>query len=95
MLRFGLKKLNNAEVKEQYQVKISNRLVALANLDDNVDINRASENFRDNINISAKDSLGHYELKQRLKLLDKRKEAKLQWLQNPSQINRDNTVCTM
>jgi hypothetical protein len=34
--RFNLKKkkLNNVEVKEQYQVKISNRFVALENLDD-------------------------------------------------------------
>jgi hypothetical protein len=44
MKRFDLKKLNNAKVKEQYQVQISNRFAALENLDDHVDIKRASEN---------------------------------------------------
>jgi hypothetical protein len=34
MQRFDLKKLNKAEVKEQYQVKISNRFAGLENLDD-------------------------------------------------------------
>jgi hypothetical protein len=50
------------------------------------------------ISISAKRSLGHYELKKHtswfdegcLKLVDHRKQAKLQWLQDPSQINGDN-----
>jgi hypothetical protein len=45
-----------------------------------------------------KESLGYYELKQRKpwfdegcsKLLDQRKQAKLQWLQDPSEINGDN-----
>jgi hypothetical protein len=48
--------------------------------------------------ISAKENLGYYELKQHKlwfdegcsKLLDQRKQAKLQWLQNPSEINGDN-----
>jgi hypothetical protein len=31
--RFNLKKLNDVEVKEQYQVRISNRSAALENLD--------------------------------------------------------------
>jgi hypothetical protein len=56
---FDLGKLNDAEVKEQYQVKISNRFVALRNLDDNVDINNAWKNIRENINNSAKESPGH------------------------------------
>jgi hypothetical protein len=51
-----------------------------------VDINRACENIGENIKISATDSLGHYELKQHKpwfdeeysKLLDRRKQAKLQ-----------------
>jgi hypothetical protein len=41
MQRYDLRKLNDAEVKEQYQVKITNRFAALENFDDNVDINRA------------------------------------------------------
>jgi hypothetical protein len=70
----------------------------LENFDDNVDMNRAWENIRENIKISAKDSLGHHELQQHKawfddecsKLIDRRKQAKLQWLQNPSQVNGDN-----
>jgi hypothetical protein len=49
MQRFDLKKLNDADVKEQYQVKITNRFAALENFDDNVDMNRAWENIRENI----------------------------------------------
>jgi hypothetical protein len=33
MERFNVKKLNEVEGKEQYQVKISNRFAALENLD--------------------------------------------------------------
>jgi hypothetical protein len=33
MKRFSLKKLNEAEVKEQYRVEISNRFAALENSD--------------------------------------------------------------
>jgi hypothetical protein len=47
---------------------------------------------------SAKESLGYYELKKHKpwfneghsKLLDQRKQAKLQWLQDPNEINGDN-----
>jgi hypothetical protein len=46
MKRVNLKKLNDVEVKEQYQVKISNSFAALENLDDDVDITRAWESIR-------------------------------------------------
>jgi hypothetical protein len=46
--KFYPKNVNDAEVKEQYQVEISNRFRALGNLDDNVDINRAWESIREN-----------------------------------------------
>jgi hypothetical protein len=59
--RFDLRKLNDAEVKEQYQVKITYRFAALKNFDDNVDMNTACENIRENMKTSAKESLGHYE----------------------------------
>jgi hypothetical protein len=67
-------------------------------LDDEVDINRAWETITENIKISAKQSLGYYELKEHRtwfdkgcsELLDQRKQAKLQWLQDPSEINGDN-----
>jgi len=42
--RFNLKKLNGVKIKEQYQVKISNRFASLENLvNDDVDISRAWE----------------------------------------------------
>jgi hypothetical protein len=40
VVRFNLKKLNDVEVKEQYQIKISYMFADLENLDDDVDINR-------------------------------------------------------
>jgi hypothetical protein len=57
METFNHMKLNEAEGKEQYRVEISNRFAALGNLDAAVNINRAWEALRENINISAKDSL--------------------------------------
>jgi hypothetical protein len=41
------------------------RFAALENWNDSEDINWGWENFKQNIKISAKDSLGLYELKQR------------------------------
>jgi hypothetical protein len=62
------------------------------------DINRAWENIKWNIKVSAKESQGLHEWKQHkpwfdegcLQLLDKRTQAKIQWLQNPNQSNGDN-----
>jgi hypothetical protein len=62
MERYNLKKLNEVEGKEHYHVEISKRFTALENLDTEVDINRAWETIRENIKISAKKSLGYYEL---------------------------------
>jgi hypothetical protein len=61
---FNLKVLEDVEVKEQHQVKISNRFVALENLDDDddVDINRSWESIK-NKSFSPY-SLGYYEVKQ-------------------------------
>jgi len=42
-----MKKLNNIEVKEMYQVKISSRFVALENLDESRDINSAWKSIRE------------------------------------------------
>jgi hypothetical protein len=63
-----------------------------------VDVNKAWETIRENIQISAKESLGYYELMHYKTwfeegcshLLDQRKRAKLQWLQDPSEINGRN-----
>jgi hypothetical protein len=73
------------EGKEQYRVEISNRLTAFENLDAEVDINRAWEIIRENIKISAKESLGYHELKKHKpwfdegcsEILDQKKQVKL------------------
>jgi hypothetical protein len=60
--RFNLRKLNETEVREHYQIEIRNRFAALENL--NNDINRTWENIKENIQTSAKESLGLQKLKQ-------------------------------
>jgi hypothetical protein len=98
MERFNLKKLNEVECKEQYRVEVSNGSAALEDLDAEVGVNSAWETIRENIKIPAKKSLNDYELKKHKpwfdercsELLDRRKEAKLQWLQDPVEINGDN-----
>jgi hypothetical protein len=65
----------------------------LENLNVDEDVNRLWENIKENIITSAKSSLGLYELKQNkprfdkecLGFLDQRKQAKMQWIQDPSQ----------
>jgi hypothetical protein len=67
---------------------MSNVFTALENLDAEVGISRAWETVRQNVNISAKESLSYYELKKHMqwfkkgcsKLLPQRKQTKLQWL---------------
>jgi hypothetical protein len=67
----------------------------LENLDNDVDVNGAWEAIRENITISTKASLGHYELKKHKpwfnegcsEFLDQRKQSKFHWLQDPSKIN--------
>jgi hypothetical protein len=70
----------------------------LEDLDAEEEINSAWETIRENVTTSAKEGLGYFELKKHKpwfdegcsKLLDQWKEAKLQWLQDPSEINGDN-----
>jgi hypothetical protein len=77
---------------------VSNRFAALEDWDAEVEINSAWETIRENIKISAKESLGYFELKKHKPWFDEgcsellylRKEAKLQWLQVPNEINGDN-----
>jgi hypothetical protein len=86
MERFNPKKLNEVENKEQYHVEVSNRFAASKDLQAEVEINSAWEIIRENIKISAKESLGYCEFKKRRpwfdeacsKLVDQRKQAKLQ-----------------
>ena len=96
--RFNLRKLNEVKVRKQYQIEIKNRFAASEKLIDSEDINRVWENIKENIKTSAKESLGMHELKQHkpwvdeecLRFLDQRKQAKMQWVQNPSQSNVNN-----
>ena len=89
--RFNLRKVNDLEVRKQYQTESTNKFTALEKLSDSEDINRAWENIKENIKTSAKDSLGLHKLKQHkpwfdeecLGFLDQRKEAKMQWVQDP------------
>ena len=62
--RFNLRKLNELEVRKQYQIDITNRFAASDDLSVCEDINRAWENIKENIKTSANEILGLYELKQ-------------------------------
>ena len=62
--QFNLRKLNEPEVREQYQIEITNRFAALENLNDDKDIDKTWENIKKNIKTSAKQSLGLHKLKQ-------------------------------
>ena len=44
--RFNLGKLNELEVRKQYQIEITNRFAALENLNGGKDINSAWENVK-------------------------------------------------
>jgi hypothetical protein len=63
-----------------------------------MEINSVWETTRENIKISPKESLGYYELRKHKpwfdeecsKLLEQRKQTKLQLLQDPSEVNGDN-----
>jgi hypothetical protein len=68
--RFNLNKLNEIEGKEQYRVEVSNRFAALEDLDAEAEINSAWEIIRDNLTISAKESIGYSELKKHKPWLD-------------------------
>jgi hypothetical protein len=50
---FNLKKLNDGEVKEVYQIKISDSFAALENRDDNVDVSRFGKVLQENTKNSA------------------------------------------
>jgi hypothetical protein len=83
--RFDLKKFNDVEVKENYQVEISNRYEALEGLDESFDTGNAWESITENIKTSAKDNLGYHKIKHNKpqfnnecsKLIDQQKQAEL------------------
>jgi hypothetical protein len=96
--RLNIKELNGVQCKEQFCIELSNKFPALEDLNAEAEINSAWETIRENIKISAKESLGYFEFKNHKpcfdegcsKLFDQRKQAKLQWIQDPSEINGDN-----
>jgi hypothetical protein len=67
----------------------------LKNVSDDEDINRAWESIKDNIKTAAKESLGLHEMKPHkpwfddecLGILDQKKQAKMQRIQDPSHSN--------
>ena len=96
--RFNLRKINELEVKKKYQIEITNRFAALENLNVDEDVNRVWENIKENVKTSAKESLCLHKLKQHkpwfdkecLVFVDQRKQAKMQWIKDPSRSNLDN-----
>jgi hypothetical protein len=70
--RSNLEKLNSVEGKGQYSVEVSDIFAALEDLDAEVHINSVLETER---------------ISRCSKLLDQKKQAKLQWLQDLSEMN--------
>jgi hypothetical protein len=56
MEQLNLRKVNKIKVREQYELKISNRSATLESLDECGDINRASTEIRENNKLAAKGS---------------------------------------
>jgi hypothetical protein len=98
MERFNLKKLSKVAGKDKYCVAASNRFAALEYLEAETEINSAWKMIIENINIAATEILEYYTLRKHTqwldagcsKLLDQRKQAKMQWLQDLHEINWDN-----
>jgi len=96
--RFNLRKLNELEVRKEYQIEITNRFSAVKNLSNDEDLNRVWKYMKENIKTPTKESLALQELKQHkpwfdeecFGFLDQRKLAKMQWIREPSQSNVDN-----
>ena len=95
--RFNLRKLNELEVRKQYQLEITNRFAALYNLSDNEDIIRGLGRTLRRTSEPRLNSLGLQILKQHkpwfheecLGFIDQRKQAKMLWIHDPSQSNVD------
>ncbi|KAJ4437152.1 hypothetical protein ANN_17287 [Periplaneta americana] len=89
------------EAKQNYQVEISNSFATLESSDDvekELDVNSVWENIRDSIRIAAEQSIGYYETKKKkpwfdedcCMVVERRKQAKLKFLQDPVEEKRDN-----
>ena len=62
--RFNLSKLNESEVRDQYQIEIRISFAALENLNDDEDVDRTWDNIKGNIKPLARESLGLHAFKQ-------------------------------
>ena len=52
-----MRKLNESEVREQYQIEITNRFAALETLNNDEDVNRTWENIKEKyLNLSERES---------------------------------------
>jgi len=96
--RYNMRKLNDLGVKDKYQIKIRIRFAALETLNGVENVNRAWENVKENIKTSARENQSLHEWKQHkpwfdkecVDYLDQRKQAKMQWIQDPSRSHVDN-----
>ncbi|KAJ4446465.1 hypothetical protein ANN_13161 [Periplaneta americana] len=99
--KFNILKLKDEEAKQNYQVEISNRFATLESSDEvekELDVNSVWENIRDSIKIAAQQSIGYYETKKKkpwfdedcCMVVERRKQAKLIFLQDPVEEKRDN-----
>jgi hypothetical protein len=89
---FNLRKLSELEVRKQYQIKIPNKFTNLENLSDSEDLNRAREDVLEcqhlsqieprSVRIEAAYTMLCWRM---FRYLDQRKQAKMQWLQDPNQ----------
>jgi hypothetical protein len=65
MERFNFQKLNDVEVKEEYQVKISNRFAALEIMNINISISIGLGRVLERIlKLQPQETVGNYDLKQ-------------------------------
>ena len=97
---FDTEKLKDGEVRNSYQVLVSNKFSALENLDEveNIeDVNKIWGTMREKIISSAKESIGFVgKIKNKpwfddecADLVKQRQQAKIKWVQDPNQINAE------
>jgi len=70
--RINLRKLNELEVRKQYQFEITKSVCSFKNVSDGEGIIRAWENIKLNTKTSAKESLGVHEVKQHIPWFDEK-----------------------
>jgi hypothetical protein len=70
--RFNLRQLSEKEVRKQFQIEILKRFAAMENSNDSEDIKQGLGKLKENIKISAKETLGLYGRKQHKPWLDEK-----------------------